>query len=159
MWDLVEPEDIWQGTPALHVAHYAEHASFMPESCGVSRDSSLWRPCHYPKVQRAKRGPTQLLTLTSGSLTMSQPRISSVRLRVLGQRALVHGLSYPCVLGLSFCFLSSPRQHPRWGKPRVHGSRSRTAQCVQGARVMSLQLEQRVGGKWARSAQSLVSRA
>jgi hypothetical protein len=40
----------------------------------------------------------------------------------------------------------------------MYGSRSRTAQCVQGAAVMSLQLEQRVGGKWARSAQTLVSR-
>lgn len=41
MWDLVEPEDIWQGAPALHVTHYTEHASFMPESCGASYIATL----------------------------------------------------------------------------------------------------------------------
>jgi hypothetical protein len=41
LWGLVEPEDIWQGTPALDVAHYTEHASFMPESCGVSYIATL----------------------------------------------------------------------------------------------------------------------
>lgn len=41
MWDLVEPEDIWQGAPTLHATHHTERAFFMPESCGMSYIATL----------------------------------------------------------------------------------------------------------------------
>lgn len=72
---------------------------------------------------------------------------------------MVPSVGFVGVLGLGFGLLSSPRQYPGGGEPRVRGSRSRTAQCVQGAGEPSLQLGQWVGGKRAGTARSLVSRA
>lgn len=97
MWDLVEPEDIWQGAPVLRVTHYTEHASFMPESCGASYIATLGTVGYGDlvttlmgrKVQRAKRSPTQLLTPTSGSRTRSRSHISVSQAESFGTMALI----------------------------------------------------------------------